>query len=210
MCSRCSSTMVVRTATRGPNEGNEFWGCKRYPKCRETIAIAAPQAGPQQANNSPSIQPAVETEESSTSGFSAIIDRVAKIVNGIRRYNLESNRPDAAGRWDDDARWKILKYVHQADGGRCGLCGKETPLRGAHIEHIVPKVFGFFDIQNGRAIEGDRYESLEHKMSNLQVAHPYCNKRKGNTATITKWRHPTMQPTTVAIAKDGTKLSLPG
>jgi hypothetical protein len=40
VCPRCSSTMVLRTAGRGRYEGQQFWGCSTYPKCRGTIAIA--------------------------------------------------------------------------------------------------------------------------------------------------------------------------
>ena len=32
-CPRCGSRMVQRTAKRGPNAGNRFWGCRKYPAC---------------------------------------------------------------------------------------------------------------------------------------------------------------------------------
>lgn len=35
-CPECQSTMVKRTARRGTNAGNEFWGCSRYPECKGT------------------------------------------------------------------------------------------------------------------------------------------------------------------------------
>ena len=35
-CPRCGSRMVRRTARRGWNAGNQFWGCSRYPGCRGT------------------------------------------------------------------------------------------------------------------------------------------------------------------------------
>ncbi|MFM4727903.1 NERD domain-containing protein [Aeromonas caviae] len=35
ICPRCGSTMVLRTATRGENKGNQFWGCSGFPKCRQ-------------------------------------------------------------------------------------------------------------------------------------------------------------------------------
>lgn len=38
VCPRCSAEMQLRTARRGPNAGNQFWGCTNYPKCRETLA----------------------------------------------------------------------------------------------------------------------------------------------------------------------------
>lgn len=34
VCQKCGSPMVRRTAKRGQNAGNEFWGCSQYPKCR--------------------------------------------------------------------------------------------------------------------------------------------------------------------------------
>jgi restriction system protein len=33
-CPKCESEMVLRQATKGPNIGNEFWGCSRFPACR--------------------------------------------------------------------------------------------------------------------------------------------------------------------------------
>jgi len=35
-CPACGSVMVLRTAKRGTNAGNQFWGCSRYPACRAT------------------------------------------------------------------------------------------------------------------------------------------------------------------------------
>lgn len=34
VCPKCQSEMVLRTATKGPNVGNQFWGCSRFPSCR--------------------------------------------------------------------------------------------------------------------------------------------------------------------------------
>lgn len=35
-CPVCNSTMMLRTARRGQNAGQTFWGCSRYPACRGT------------------------------------------------------------------------------------------------------------------------------------------------------------------------------
>lgn len=35
-CPLCGSTMVKRTARKGANAGNAFWGCSTYPGCRGT------------------------------------------------------------------------------------------------------------------------------------------------------------------------------
>jgi predicted RNA-binding Zn-ribbon protein involved in translation (DUF1610 family) len=36
-CPKCGSLMIVRTAKKGEQQGEEFWGCKNYPKCRGTV-----------------------------------------------------------------------------------------------------------------------------------------------------------------------------
>ena len=38
-CPKCECELVLRTATKGSNEGNQFWGCSTYPKCRFTMPI---------------------------------------------------------------------------------------------------------------------------------------------------------------------------
>ena len=34
LCPKCGAEMVLRTARRGSNAGNQFWGCSNYPRCR--------------------------------------------------------------------------------------------------------------------------------------------------------------------------------
>jgi len=34
VCPRCGSPLVLRTAVKGVNAGNQFWGCSAFPKCR--------------------------------------------------------------------------------------------------------------------------------------------------------------------------------
>ena len=36
LCPRCESPMVLRTARRGANAGEQFWGCSTYPMCQGT------------------------------------------------------------------------------------------------------------------------------------------------------------------------------
>ena len=63
--------------------------------------------------------------------------------------------------------------------------------------------------KDGKAEPGTQYKSRLHKIDNLQAAHTYCNKRKGNTPEVVKWRHPAMPPLTVADGEDGGALVLP-
>lgn len=41
LCPRCGVLMVRRSATRGANGGDEFFGCANYPRCREIVPIAS-------------------------------------------------------------------------------------------------------------------------------------------------------------------------
>ncbi|MDO9049082.1 MAG: restriction endonuclease [Methylobacter sp.] len=38
-CVHCNVKMVKRVATKGMNEGSEFWGCVNFPKCRKTMFV---------------------------------------------------------------------------------------------------------------------------------------------------------------------------
>lgn len=38
-CPRCNGSMVKRIAKKGANQGQEFWGCAAFPKCRGIRAI---------------------------------------------------------------------------------------------------------------------------------------------------------------------------
>jgi len=44
-CPNCGSSMVLRTARRGDKQGQEFWGCSDYPKCRGTRPASPASAG---------------------------------------------------------------------------------------------------------------------------------------------------------------------
>lgn len=41
-CPECNTPMVLRTATRGPNQGGKFWGCPNYPRCRSIVKYDPP------------------------------------------------------------------------------------------------------------------------------------------------------------------------
>ncbi len=38
-CPKCGSEMVLRTARKGANAGNQFWGCSTFPKCKGTVSV---------------------------------------------------------------------------------------------------------------------------------------------------------------------------
>ena len=202
--------MVRRTARRGSNQGQEFCGCPTFPKCRGTVFDASPDDAPITIVH-PSGQPAeVSDDGASRETPRGWLHKIAKTVDQIDRWRLDSYEPDASGRWNPEQRERIQSYVYERDGRRCGVCGGETRIDGAHVEHIVPKIFAFFDLgDDGKAVQGTRYRSLLHKLDNLQAAHTYCNKNKGNKPDVSRWRHPTMPTLTVAVAEDGTEFRVP-
>ena len=39
ICPNCRTPMVQRTASKGSQKGNIFWGCENYPNCREALPV---------------------------------------------------------------------------------------------------------------------------------------------------------------------------
>ena len=43
MCPKCEREMVLRTASKGPGAGKQFWGCSGYPRCQFTMPLSNAQ-----------------------------------------------------------------------------------------------------------------------------------------------------------------------
>lgn len=39
VCSKCHAPMVIRTATKGKNQGKQFYVCSNFPKCQEVVPV---------------------------------------------------------------------------------------------------------------------------------------------------------------------------
>ncbi len=39
ICPKCGAEMVIRTAKKGSNAGNQFYGCSNYPSCKSILPI---------------------------------------------------------------------------------------------------------------------------------------------------------------------------
>lgn len=204
-CPNCGAELVHRVAKRGENAGNEFWGCSTFPKCRTIVPIEEP--APPDAQGADQVCPFSSPPPQPQKG---LLRKAVAAIDGIWRLNLELDEPDAKDRWDREHRRKVLNYLHIRDAERCGLCGAKMKLKGAQVEHVVPKRFAVFELTaEGEARQGTYYTSVLHGMENLQVAHPRCNKFKGNKPDIREWRHPSMPQLVVAKAADGRVLMLP-
>ena len=129
----------------------------------------------------------------------------------VLRRRAASVRPHAStGRWQSEDRHTVLNYLIWRDGGRCGLCAMPLPAGEGQVEHVVPKKFGYFDFSKGRASPGSTLESKLHHVDNLQAAHDYCNRAKGNRPVATNWRHPGLPPLPVAQVASGARTYLWG
>lgn len=218
-CSKCSSAMMRREAKRGPNAGDAFWGCSAFPKCRFIAQIGDETDEPasdepvRSRSDSPDSEDVCRFSSPPPERSRGFLQRTVALISSVDRWILESDEPDATDRWDKEHRMKVLSYLHDRDAGRCGLCCGEIPrqkLKSAHIEHIIPKDFVRFVLSpHGEASNGGYYTSKLHGMDNLQLAHPRCNKKKGDTADIYRWRHSEMPHRVAAEAADGRVLMLP-
>ena len=43
-CPACQSPMILRTVRKGPNAGNQFWGCSGFPECRGIVNFGTSRA----------------------------------------------------------------------------------------------------------------------------------------------------------------------
>ena len=189
-CPKCGSIMVIRTKNKEPNKGKQFWGCSNFgtQKCRGMMDMTQIAQHRKQPNG----------------GYKT--RRTAR----PSAQDKPPNEPDDAGYWNSDKRVELLNNIHDRDGGLCGICGRRVSIEGAQVEHIVPKVFGYFNIQKGGKVKiGTQYKSLLHETDNLQLAHPQCNKHKGNKVDTRQWRHPIMPSLKVAVTEDGREFVLP-
>lgn len=129
-------------------------------------------------------------------------------VRRAQRWFVKGQRPDGStGKWNPDDRKRVVGYLWWRDDRRCGLCALPMARSDAQIEHVVPKKFGLFDLnrtrRGRRAVPGGEWRSRLHHPDNLQVAHAYCNRPKGNTPDTSKWRHPELRPLPVAESTVG-------
>lgn len=135
-------------------------------------------------------------------------DHPHSAVRRAQRWLVKGKRPDGStGRWDPNVRDQVVGYLWWRDDRRCGLCALPMARSDAQIEHVVPKKFGLFDLhrrrRGQRAVAGREWRSRLHHPDNLQVAHAYCNRPKGNTPDPSKWRHPELRPLPVAESTAG-------
>ena len=135
--------MARRTARRGSNAGSDFCGCPEFPRCRGIVAYE-PTAEAPVGEDSVVLTTADEhhgtVEEATTPDVDGkrdgFLTRVARTLDKSWRWYLESDEPDATGRWDDAHRLRMLSCVYDRDDGQRGLCTPEMKIKGAQIEHV--------------------------------------------------------------------------
>lgn len=100
-------------------------------------------------------------EKGDRDGFEKIPKRSQQRANFVSRNGFKGSKSD----WED---WKYQKAIKNmlinSKGAICGICGKPiTDMKDCTLDHIIPLSRG------GRT-------SLE----NCQLAHSWCNKKKGS------------------------------
>ena len=102
----------------------------------------------------------------------------------------------------------MRSYIYRRDGGRCGLCTAEMKIKGAQIEHVVPKVFVLFDAARTARPSRAPSTSRLHKIDNLQAAHTSATSAR---ATPSRSTSGATRPCrlTVADTDDGEAFVLP-
>jgi 5-methylcytosine-specific restriction endonuclease McrA len=89
-----------------------------------------------------------------------LLDPVAYYARMERKAQVRLARKRGASK----AEYIDRTIVFERDEGICGICGGEADASDFHVDHVIPLSRGG-----------------EHTYTNVQVAHPLCNQRKGSS-----------------------------
>ncbi|MFH1535055.1 MAG: RecQ family ATP-dependent DNA helicase [Patescibacteria group bacterium] len=110
-CPKCDADMVLRTARRGRNAGNQFWGCSNYPRCKHTMDAGGDDGGGEeiisyQANgdnrtiiNIPRPLSARESFDNTQVRFYESLAVPSEVMEEISCENLEKEKLSFYGKW---------------------------------------------------------------------------------------------------------------
>jgi 5-methylcytosine-specific restriction endonuclease McrA len=82
--------------------------------------------------------------------------------DNVREYDYRAGSKRRAQKRDAFVEDISREVVWSRNAGMCGICQRPVPLKGMHVDHIIPLARGG-----------------EHSYANTQPAHPTCNARKG-------------------------------
>jgi hypothetical protein len=166
--------MVQRRATRGPKRGGFFWGCSRYPACRETVDIPSIAATPDPiaAAASTAGLDAPTSDAGVLPGGAAVIGQ----AGGSARRTYERRREADDAQRTDRLRKAVSRVDAQtARGGRAGPTFHEAGGRGGHTigakRSILIEILGLpiaarvdparpHDMKVGRELLADQLSAL--------------------------------------------------
>ena len=144
-CPKCGGAMVRRVAKRGENAGSEFWGCSMFPKCRTIAPIEDLEQEEAPGADGTDLEcPFSSLPPDPPKG---LLKKAIAAMDGIWRWNLELDEPDAKDRWKPAHRRKVLNlsahprrgavrvvWGHdEAERSAGRACGAET-VRGVRTE----------------------------------------------------------------------------
>ena len=158
-CPECSSDMVLRTARRGSNAGNQFWGCSSFPRCKGIVSLDTeePQLGTASSANetetTPNGQKTVWYDNlkranynseyitlGSTPHFLGELN-LASLSNTCNQFNLLSKKTLSAN-FDDDTIYIgtiLQKLLTRGDLPYCSLGIEETLASQKTIKKSIKK-----------------------------------------------------------------------
>ena len=137
LCYRCQSPMEVRTRRQEPKAGTKFLGCSSWPitKCDFTLSLLGEGSEGEGGGRAFSVLSEDEfharlPQPTQRRRISRARAKLFEWLHKMHRRRLESDEPDATGAWEPKHRRSVVRYVHDRDGGRCGLCGAKMKIKG--------------------------------------------------------------------------------
>lgn len=162
-CPDCSSDMILRTAKRGSNAGNQFWGCSNFPRCKGIVNIDKddPQSDPQSSQSQTETEPETSTTKQKTVWYDNLNRenynseyitlgstphflsglKLASLSRSCNQFNLLSAR-SLSTNFDEDGNYVgtiLQKLLTRGDLPYCSLGIEETLASQKTVKKSVKK-----------------------------------------------------------------------
>ena len=162
-CPDCSSEMILRTAKRGSNAGNQFWGCSNFPRCKGIVNIDKddPQSDPQSSQSQTNTEAETSTTKQKTVWYDNLNRenynseyitlgstphflsglKLASLSRSCNQFNLLSAR-SLSTNFDEDGNYVgtiLQKLLTRGDLPYCSLGIEETLASQKTVKKSVKK-----------------------------------------------------------------------
>ncbi|MHA1920876.1 MAG: topoisomerase DNA-binding C4 zinc finger domain-containing protein, partial [Promethearchaeota archaeon] len=184
-CPRCGANMMLRTARRGRNKGNKFYGCSNYPRCKEIVSLdeANTSQAEEYSNNqyndekslSSSIYPRKLIARPKAEHFqNKFFENTAvseKILEKIKYQNFDADYQKAFSQWRLDL--PIEKNPHNLNKKEIHIISViEKILTRGRITLISPRLENIF---NSLFLKGQELNIDLSKIENIALSPNYSH-----------------------------------